>query len=96
MIRSAVARVAATRMSLTARPADRPTAASATACPPDRRLCRIPGMAEENNVISTIRLARWLMLALLLVGGIVLYFRNGNKLPPFGSVEPSVETDTTR
>ena len=53
-------------------------------------------MAEEPNVISTIRLARWLMLALLLVGGIVLYFRNGNKLPPFGSVEPSAETDTTR
>ena len=53
-------------------------------------------MAEEPNVISTIRLARWLMLALLLVGGIVLYFRNGIQLPPFGSVEPSVETDTTR
>jgi hypothetical protein len=66
------------------------------ACPPDRRLCRILLMAEENNVISTIRLARWLMLALLLVGGIVLYFGNGTKLPPFGSVEPSVETDTTR
>jgi hypothetical protein len=53
-------------------------------------------MADENNVISTIRLARWLMLALLLVGGLVLYFRNGTKLPPFGSVEPSVESDTTR
>jgi hypothetical protein len=53
-------------------------------------------MADEPNVISTIRLARWLMLALLLVGGIVLYFRNGTKLPLFGSIEPSVETDTSR
>jgi len=53
-------------------------------------------MADEPNVISTIHLARWLMLAVLLVGGIVLYFRNGTQLPPFGSGEPSVETDTTR
>jgi hypothetical protein len=53
-------------------------------------------MADEPNVISTIRLARWLMLALLLVGGIVLYFRNGTQLPTFGSVEPNGETDTTR
>lgn len=53
-------------------------------------------MPEEPNVISTIRLARWLMLAVLLVGGIVLYFGNGTKLPSFGSVEPAVETDTTR
>jgi hypothetical protein len=53
-------------------------------------------MADEPNVISTIRLARWLMLAMLLVGGIVLYFRNGTQLPPFGSVEPSIETDSTR
>ncbi len=53
-------------------------------------------MPEDSNVISSIRLARWLMLAVLLVGGIVLYFRNGTHLPPFGSVEPSVETDTTR
>ena len=53
-------------------------------------------MPDEPNVISTIRLARWLMLAVLLVGGIVLYFRNGTELPPFGSVEPSVEIDTTR
>jgi hypothetical protein len=53
-------------------------------------------MPEENSVIPTIRLARWLALALLLAGGIVLYFRSGTKLPPFGSVEPTVETDTTR
>jgi hypothetical protein len=53
-------------------------------------------MADEPNVNSTIRLARWLMLAVLLVGGIVLYFRSGTQLPPFGSVEPSAETDTTR
>ena len=53
-------------------------------------------MADEPNVISTIRIARWLTLAVLLVGGIVLYFRNGTRLPLFGSVEPTVETDTTR
>ena len=53
-------------------------------------------MPDEPNVISSIRLARWLMLAVLLAGGIVLYFRNGTRLPPFGSVEPTVETDTTR
>jgi len=53
-------------------------------------------MADESNIISTIRLARWLALAVLLVGGIVLYFRSGTTLPPFGSVEPSAETETTR
>ena len=53
-------------------------------------------MPEESNIISTIRLARWVMLAVLLVGGIILYFRTGTRLPPFGSAEPSVETDTTR
>ena len=53
-------------------------------------------MPDEPNVISSIRLARWLVLALLLVGGIVLYFRSGTRLPSFGSVEPTIETDTTR
>ena len=52
-------------------------------------------MPGEPNVIATIRFW-WFLLVVLLVGGIGLYFRNGTELPPFGSVEPTVETDTTR
>jgi hypothetical protein len=53
-------------------------------------------MAEENGVIPTSRLARWLLLALLLGGGVALYFRDGLHLPAFGSVEPPAESDTAR
>jgi hypothetical protein len=53
-------------------------------------------MPEENGVIPTSRLARWMMLALLLGGGIAFYFRDGLHLPAFGSVEPPAESDTAR
>lgn len=53
-------------------------------------------MSDENSVIPTSRLIRWLMLVLLLCGGVVLYFRDGVRLPAFGSVEPTAESDTTR
>jgi len=52
-------------------------------------------MAEEPNVIPTTRLARWLLLLLLILGGVALYFRNGTRLAPFGSVAPSAQADTT-
>ena len=37
-------------------------------------------MPEEPNVIPSSRLARWLLLLLLIAGGVALYFRNGTRL----------------
>jgi hypothetical protein len=53
-------------------------------------------MPEEPNVIPSSRLARWLLLLLLIAGGVALYFRNGTRLASFGSVEPSAPADTSR
>lgn len=52
-------------------------------------------MPEESNVIPSSRLARWLLLLILVAGGVVLYFRHGTRLPAFGSVEASA-ADTAR
>jgi hypothetical protein len=52
-------------------------------------------MAEEPNVIPSTRLARWLLLLVLIAGAVALYFRDGTRLAPFGSVEPS-GADTSR
>jgi hypothetical protein len=51
-------------------------------------------MPEEPNVIPPSRLARWLLLLLLIAGGVALYFRNGTRLAPFGSAGPSTQADT--
>ncbi|HMA40006.1 MAG TPA: hypothetical protein VKP10_08010 [Gemmatimonadales bacterium] len=53
-------------------------------------------MPEDPNVISSSRLARWLLLLVLVVAGVVLYFRSGTRLAPFGSVEPATAVDTSR
>ncbi len=53
-------------------------------------------MPEDPNVISSSRLARWLLLLVLVVGGVVLYFRSGTRLARFGSVEPATAVDTSR
>jgi len=53
-------------------------------------------MPDEPNLIPSTRLARWLLLLLLIAGGVVLYFRNGTRLAAFGSVEPSAQADSVR
>jgi len=53
-------------------------------------------MPDESNVIPSSLLTRWLVLAALVVLGVVLYFRDGIRLPTFGSTAPEVETDSTR
>ncbi len=53
-------------------------------------------MPDESNVIPLTRLARWVLLAFVLAGGAVLYFRDGARLPPFGSAAPAATTDSTR
>ena len=52
-------------------------------------------MPDESNVILPGRLARWILLVLLIAGGVVLYFRDGVRLPPFGSAAPAATTDST-
>jgi hypothetical protein len=52
-------------------------------------------MPEEANVIAPSRFLRWALLALLIAGGVVLYFRYGTRLPTFGSA-PAAGADTTR
>jgi hypothetical protein len=52
-------------------------------------------MPDESNLIPPSRFARWLLLGLLLVVGAVLYFRDGVRLPAFGSIRPTA-ADSTR
>ncbi len=42
-------------------------------------------MADESNLMPASRIVRWLTLAALIVLAIVLYFRDGLRLPRFGS-----------
>ena len=51
-------------------------------------------MPDEPNNISRGRLARWIVLAVLIAGGVVLYFRDGVRLRPFGAAAPVVATDS--
>jgi hypothetical protein len=53
-------------------------------------------MPDESNVIPVPRLVRWVLLAFVIAGGVVLYFRDGARLLPFGSVAPAATTDSTR
>jgi hypothetical protein len=53
-------------------------------------------MPDESNVIPVTRLARWILLAFVIAAGAVLYFRDGVRLPPFGTVAPAATTDSTR
>lgn len=53
-------------------------------------------MPEDPNVIPSSRVARWVLLLVLVVGGVVLYFRSGTRLARFGSVEPATAVDTSR
>ena len=52
-------------------------------------------MADESNVIPPSRLARWIFLALLIAGGVILYFRDGVPLAAFGSRPPAAATDSS-
>jgi hypothetical protein len=52
-------------------------------------------MPDEVNVIPPSRFLRWVLLAMLLAGGIVLFFRHGTQLPAFGSGS-SAAADSTR
>ena len=52
-------------------------------------------MPDESNVIPVSRLARWILLAVVIAAGAVLYFRDGARLPPFGSVAPAATADST-
>ena len=42
-------------------------------------------MPDQPNVIVPSRFVRWLVLAVLIAAGAVLYFRDGVRLPPFGA-----------
>jgi hypothetical protein len=50
---------------------------------------------SEPKILSSGRLARWLVLAALLTAGIVLYFRSGTRLATFDS-SPTPGADTAR
>lgn len=52
-------------------------------------------MSDEANVIPPSRFLRWVLLAMLLVGGIVLFFRHGTQLPAFGTGSTAA-ADSTR
>lgn len=52
-------------------------------------------MPEDPNVIPSSRLARWLLLLVVVAVGVALYFRSGTGLARFGSVE-STPVDTSR
>ena len=51
-------------------------------------------MPDEPNFIPRSRFLRWVLLAMLIAGGIVLYFRHGTQLPAFGTAPASA--DSTR
>ncbi len=53
-------------------------------------------MPDESNVIPVTRLARWILLAFVIAGGALLYFRDGVRLPSFGTAAPAATTDSTR
>lgn len=53
-------------------------------------------MPEDPDIIPSSRLARWLVLLLVVAVGVGLYFRSGTRLARFGSVEPSTAADTSR
>jgi hypothetical protein len=60
-------------------------------------------MPDEPNDIPAARFARWILLVLLVAAGVVLYLRDGTRLPSFGSAAtapppppPSAPADTTR
>jgi hypothetical protein len=46
-------------------------------------------MPDEPKVIPPSRFLRWVVLAVLIVAGAVLYFRYGVRLPLFGSSSPA-------
>jgi len=39
-------------------------------------------MPDESNVLPTSRIARWLTLGALILLGVLLYFRDGRRVPP--------------
>ena len=39
-------------------------------------------MADESSVLPTSRLARWFAIAAVIVFTVVLYFRDGRRVPP--------------
>jgi hypothetical protein len=42
-------------------------------------------MASETNVMPASQIARWIAIAALIVGAVVLYFREGRRVPPMGA-----------
>ncbi len=53
-------------------------------------------MPDESNSIPATRLTRWILLALVIAGGAVLYFRDGVRFPPVGTPAPAATPDSTR
>jgi hypothetical protein len=53
-------------------------------------------MADESNLaaVSPARAVRWGAFALLVLAAVVLYFRDGRRLPAFAAPTPSA--DSTR
>lgn len=56
---------------------------------PSGVLVEFPVMPDEPKVIPPSRFLRWVVLAVLIVAGAVLYFRYGVRLPLFGSASPA-------
>jgi hypothetical protein len=52
-------------------------------------------MADDPSSIPTSRFARWILLAVLVAGGVVLYFRDGTRVAVFGS-GPATTADSGR
>jgi hypothetical protein len=71
--------------------AGRPTPPSSLSLPP----YVVFAMADDPNSIPTARFARWILLGVLVAGGVVLYFRNGTRVAPFGSA-PATTADSGR
>jgi hypothetical protein len=52
-------------------------------------------MADDPNSIPPARFARWILLAVLVAVGVVLYFRDGTRVAAFGST-PTPTADSGR
>jgi hypothetical protein len=56
-------------------------------------------MATETNSMPASQIARWIAIAALIVGAVVLYFREGRRVQPLGAsatpVPPPAAVDTT-
>jgi hypothetical protein len=50
-------------------------------------------MPDESPALATSRMARWVAIAALIVFTVVLYFRDGRRVPPLTATPAATTTD---